>query len=80
MIKYPADNNRIVRGIIMSQPIARAIAAPRHLRACQQAVKKTNVQVLKDAVQVIGVALRRNDALSPSHLPHQVRLARHVLR
>lgn len=79
MIKDPADDNCVVRGIVVSEAIARPITAPRHLWASEQAIKKTKIQVFEDAVEIVGVTSRRTDAFAASHLPYQVRLARHVL-
>ncbi len=80
MIKDPAHHNRVVRGIIVTQAIARMLAAPSHLRSRQKSMKELRIQVFEDSFEVIGVSLGRSDPLPSANLPDKMGLARHMLR
>src|SRR5207248_4546023 len=80
MIEYLAYHNRVVRRIIVAKPVACSFRTPGHLWPCQQPVKKMAVQLVKDCIQIVDPALGLTNALAAPNLPHQVRLARHVLR
>src|SRR5690242_19037639 len=80
MIKYPADDNCVVRRIVMPQAIAGAILAPSHLRPSEQSMKKSRVEIIKYFFQMIGVTLRCADFLTAPQLLNQVCFLRDVLR
>lgn len=73
-IKDAADHNRVVRGIVMSQALARMVGAPGHLRTRHQAIEKFGVQIFEDLFQVVVRAFGAMDLLAPAHLPDQVGL------
>ncbi len=79
VIEDAAHHDGVVSGIVMPQPVACVLAAPRHLRTGQQSVEELRVQTVEDGLEVIGVTLGRIYALPAAHLPNQVRFARHVL-
>src|SRR6266567_9139313 len=58
MIEYAADDNSIVRGVIVAEAIAGPVAAPTHLWTRQQAMKKLNIEFLKDRLQIVDETLR----------------------
>jgi hypothetical protein len=79
MIKNAADNNRIVRRIVMSQTAARLFSAPGELRAPHQPMKKSPVQIVENFFQMIMMSARRMDVLASSHLPDEPGLRRNVV-
>jgi len=79
IIEYPADDDCVVRRVVMPEPVTRAIAAPGHLRTSQQAMEEPEVQLIEYRLEIISVSLCRRNALAAAHLPYQVSLTRHVL-
>ena len=59
----------------MAQPITGPLAAPTHLRTRQQPIKKTNVELLKNGLEIVSYPVRRTDLLPAPDLPNQMRLA-----
>src|SRR5207244_4292846 len=53
MIEDPADDDRIVSRVVVSQKIACAALAPTHLGPRLHAAKEPQVQTLEDGVQVV---------------------------
>ena len=78
-IENAADDDGIVRGIVMSQAAQRVVAAPCHLWPRHQAVKEAQVQVFKNLVKVIVLALWALNALAPAHLADEMRFGGHGL-
>src|ERR1700680_1435639 len=70
IIENSADDNCIVRRIIMSQNAARLRWTPAHARPAHQPVKESRVQILENNVEVVNVTLRRMQPLASAHLPH----------
>ena len=58
MIEHATDDNRIVCGIIVTEPISRPLAAPTHLWTRQQAIKKLQIELLKDRFQIVDETSR----------------------
>ena len=79
MIKNAADDNRIVRRIVMPQTAARLFSAPGELRAPHQAMKKSPVQIVENFFQMIMISARRMNVLASSHLPDEPGLRRNVM-
>ena len=79
MIKNAADDNRIVRRIVMPQTAARLFSAPGELRAPHQAMKKSPVQIVENFFQMIMISARRMNVLASSHLPDEPRLRRNIV-
>src|SRR6267154_3212269 len=79
MIKNAADNNRIVRRIVMPQTAARLFSAPGELRAPHQPMKKSPVQIVENFFQMIMMSARRMDVLASSRLPDEPGLRRNVV-
>ena len=78
-IKDPADNNSVVRRIVMSKALARVAGTPGHLRTRHQAVEEPGIQVVKNLFQVVVRTLGAMDLLAPAHLPDQMSFSRDAL-
>src|ERR1039458_9753660 len=59
LIEDAADNNRIVRRIVVSEDAAGLRRTPAHARTAQQSMKEAPVQVLENRIEIIHVTLRR---------------------
>src|SRR5579864_9168570 len=79
IIKDAAHDNSVVRGIVMAERITSMVSAPRHLRASQQSVKESPVQVIKDCFEIVNVTFGGTDELSSAHLAHKVTLVCHLV-
>src|SRR5438105_1244492 len=67
-VENPAYDDGVVRGIVVPQAVARMLAAPRHLRTRQQRVKQFCIQIVKDALEIVGIPLSRSDSFPPAYL------------
>ena len=76
-IKDPADDDRIVRRIVVSQAVAGMIAAPGHLRPRHQPVEEARIKIIKYLLEMIISAGGTMDALASPHLANQVHLTGH---
>ena len=74
VVKHPADDDGIVRGIVMPKAIAGMFAAPGKLRTSHQSVEKSPVEIVENFLQMIMMAARRVNMFSPSQLTHEPRL------
>src|SRR5262249_17715167 len=71
-----AHDDRVVRGIVVSQAVARMVAAPGHLRASHQPVKESGVQIVKDLFQVVMQTFGAAEALAAARLADEMGLGR----
>src|SRR6476646_4929651 len=76
-IENAADDDGVVRGIIVAQAAERLVAAPGHLRPGHQAVEKAEIQAVKNPVEIIVPAFGTLNALAPAKLADELRLLRH---
>src|ERR1700722_2874269 len=74
-VKHEADNDGVVRGIVMAKNAAGASAAPAHAWTRQQSVEESRIQFFEDRIQIIEMPARGMQLLAPPYLPDQVRLA-----
>src|SRR4051812_28944142 len=74
VVKDPADHDRVVRGVIVTETLPRGVRAPHHVRPAEQAKEESVIQRIKDLVQVIDRSTMCSDLLSPTHLPDQMGL------
>src|ERR1700733_93763 len=74
VVKHPADDDGIVRGIVMPKAIEGIFAAPGKLRTSHQSVEKSPVEIVENFLQMIMMAARRVNMFSPSQLTHEPRL------
>src|SRR3954471_19008465 len=72
VIKDTADDDRVMRRVVMSEHIARTGLTPGHRRPCQQAVEETSVELLENLVQVVDIAGGIFNQLAPAHAANQV--------
>ena len=79
MIEDTADNNCIVRRIVMRETLARMRATPGHLRPGQQSVKELTIECFENLVEVISLPLRRINSFTASDLPNQMRFSRNIV-
>ena len=79
MVEDAADNDRIVRRIVVAEDAARLGLAPTHSRARHQPVKEAGVQVFENRVQIIEVPASGTQKFAPAHLANQVGLAHNVV-
>jgi len=79
VVKDAADDDRIVRGIVMSENAASPGLAPAHAWPCHQSMEKTGIQVFEDSVEIVEVSLRSAQPLASAHLPNQVGFAHDVM-
>ncbi len=76
-IEDAADDDGVVRGIIVAQAAESFVAAPGHLRSSHQAMEEAEIQVVKNLVEIVMLALGALDALASAHLADELRLLRH---
>ncbi len=74
VIENPADDDRVVRGIVMAQNAAGPGRAPTHARPRQQAMKETCIQVFEYCIEIVEQTARRTQLFASPHLAQQVRL------
>ena len=79
MVEDAANDNRIVRGIVVAEAVAGPVAAPGHLWAGHQAMEKSSVELFEYGFQVVTAALGRVEMLPSAYLAHQVRLPADVV-
>ncbi len=78
-VKNSAHNDRIVRRIVMTQAMAGHIAAPRYPGSRQQAMKKSDIQVVENRFQIINSAPRQSDSLSSPEVPQEMGFLRDIM-
>src|ERR1700687_6150142 len=79
VVEDSTDNDRIVRGIVMSEDPAGANLTPTHAWPRHQPVEKTCIQVFEDSIKIVEETLWRAQPLMSAHLPNQVCLADDVM-
>lgn len=79
MIEDAADNDRVVRRIVVPEAVSRSLAAPGDLRTRQQSVEKPDVQIVKNRFEIVDVPLWGVNLLSTAYLADQMSFARHLL-
>ena len=63
-IKNAAYDNSVMRGIIMAKAAQSFVAAPGHLRSSHEAVEETKIQLVKNLIEIIVLALGTLNALA----------------
>ena len=79
MIEYAADDDRVVRRIVVAQDAARLRLAPAHARPRHQPVKEARVQLFKHHVQIVEMTACRAQQLASANLTHEMCLAHNVV-
>src|SRR5579872_4944329 len=75
MIEDPADDDGVVRGIVVAENAARFCLTPTHPRARHQTVEESSVELLEDGIEIVIMSARRAQHFAAAHLPDEVRLA-----
>jgi hypothetical protein len=76
-IENAADDDGVVRRIIVSQASQGLVAAPGHLRPSHQAMKEAKIQIVKNLVKIIMLALRALNAFASAQLTDELGFLRH---
>jgi len=76
-IENAADDDGVVRGIVMAQAAQSLVAAPCHLRSGHQAVEEAEIQIVKNLVEIVMFSQRTFNALASAQLAYELRLLRH---
>lgn len=75
-VEYPADDDGIVRGVVVAQHAARMVGAPCKGGAAEKPMEKAHVQSFEDLVEIVVMADGAKDSLTPSSLPNMFGLFR----
>src|SRR5207302_10637949 len=75
MVEDAADDDGIVRRIVVPENPACLGLAPTHAGSCHEAVKEPGVEVFEDRLEVVKVSARGAEELASTHLPDQMSLA-----
>src|SRR5579864_2949405 len=75
MIEDTADDDGVVRGIVVAEDAAGLGLAPAHAGTGHQAMEKAAVQVLKDGLEIVEVAAGGAQQFAAAHLADKVGLA-----
>jgi len=76
-IENAADDDGVMRGIVVAQAAQGLVATPCHLRSSHQAVEEAKIQSVKNLVEIIMFALRTRNAFASAQLADELRLLRH---
>ncbi len=79
VVEDPADYDRVVGGVIVTEQIACAPLAPTHSRPGHHAAEVTKIQFFKDQIQIVRPPFGGSDLLAPASLADQVSLAADVV-
>src|SRR5689334_1751311 len=77
-VQYPAQHDRVVRRIVMSQKGSRSVRAPAQNGPRHQSMEVAEVQLFENLVQIVEDALGSLDALAAADLPHHIQTAPYV--
>jgi len=78
LVEELGEDDRVVRGVEMSQHGARRVAAPSEKRLRHQAVEEAFIEILKYFIEIVDLALSASDELPSANLAKQVKLAAHI--
>jgi len=78
-IKDAADDDCVMRRIIVAKAAQGLIAAPCHLRTGHQAVEEAKIQVIENLVKIVVFALGTLNALASAQLADELRFFRHSM-
>ena len=72
MVEDPADNNGVVRRVVVAQDAACLVLAPAHAGTRHQPMKEASVEVFKDGFEVVKVSLGGAQKFAASHLADEM--------
>ena len=67
VIEDAADDDRVMSGIVVAEPVASMVAAPSHPRSSQQAIEESLVQIFENIFQIVDSSLGTIDPLAAAH-------------
>src|ERR1051326_4710138 len=76
-VENAADDDGVVRRVVMAQAAQGVLAAPGHLRTRHQAVKEAQVQLVENLIEIVVLAFGTFNALASAKLADKVGLLRH---
>src|SRR5436305_8442287 len=76
-IENAADDDGVVRRIIVAEAAQGLVAAPGHLRSSHEAMEKAEIQIVKNLIEIVVAALGTLNAFASAKLAYELRLLRH---
>ena len=74
-----ADDDGVVRGIVVAKPDAGVLAAPSKLRTAHKAVEEAAVEVVENFFEMIVMAAGRADVFASAKLAHEARFGGEIV-
>src|SRR5438477_2365398 len=74
-VKYPADDDSVVRGVIVAQRALGVVFAPGEFRTSHESAEEAKIQGIEYFVKVIEAAFWTEVALGAARSPNQLGLA-----
>ena len=79
VVEHTADDDCVVRRIIVAKTAASVVLAPGKLRTSHESVKETPVEVVEDLLKMVVMSASGADMFASAHLPHEPRLGGDVV-
>ena len=79
MVEDAADDDGIVRRVVVAEAAAGVVAAPGKLRASHESVEEATVEVVEDFFQMVMMAAGGADMLASAHLADEPRFGGNVV-
>jgi len=79
MIEDAADDDGVVRGIIVAETAAGVVLTPGELGAAEESVEEAAVEVVEDFFEMVMMSAGGADVLASAHLADQPRLGGYVV-
>ena len=78
-VEDAADDDGVMRGIVMAEAGAGVVAAPGELWTSHESVKETAVEVVEDLLQMVLMAAGGTNVFASPHLPDKACLSGNVV-
>ena len=79
VVEDTADDDGIVRGIVVTEAATGVVLAPGELRTSHESVKEAAVEVVEDFFQMVVVAASGADVLASAHLADETRFGGNIM-
>jgi len=79
MVEDAADNDGVVRRVVVAKAAAGVVTAPGELRASHESVEKAAVEIVENFFQVVVVAAGRADVFATAHVADEPRFGGNVV-